>query len=306
VRHLLARYPVPAFIDAAWMRRDEAAELYREWFVRIGRGESIRGAERPIRLTRRIAHHFLRAPDEYGIEQALRWGQIHALGGDRRLVEAILGTRLGDDFARDEFWITVIRFFIENPMLDQCHVGPIVDYLHEQRFVPQEVFVAPGVRERRGPPQPNLSMKRRSPQALLRQVESWHRELARTGAGGAAQWERSPIGEFELETGVQDRNLRVWRIRELLSGTELIAEGRAMRHCVASYARYCAAGHCSIWAMEVHGFEGVEKRQTIEVRAGLVVQCRGRFNRPPDEQERQILLRWAEREGLRLSGFLSR
>jgi hypothetical protein len=304
VRHLLSQYPVPALLDAAWLRRDEAAEGYRQWFIRIGQGESIRGTQSPIQLTKRIVHHFLQAPEEYGIEQALRWGQIHALGGDSRLVEAILGTRVGDGFEREEFWITVIRFFIENPSLDRNQIGPIVDYLYEQRFAPREVFVAPGVREQRGPLQPNLSMKGRSLRALLREVERWHRELARTGASGAARWQRSAIGEFELETGVRRRNLRVWRIRELLSAAELRAEGRTMRHCVASYARSCAAGQCSIWAMELHGFEGIEKRQTIEVRGDLIVQCRGRFNRGPTDREREILVRWAQQEGLQLSGFL--
>jgi len=306
LRHLLTRYPVPGFMDAAWLRQEAAAQRYREWFVRIGRGDGIRGTESPIRLTKRIVHHFLQAPEEYGIEQALRWGQIHALGGDRRLVEAVLGTHIGDGFDHDDFWITVIRFFIANPTLELRHVGPIVDYLHDQRSVPQEVFVAPGVRERRGPLQPNLSMKGRSVRTLLRLVERWHRELARTGAGGPLQWQRSPIGEFELETGIRSKNLRVWRIRELLSRAELIAEGRAMRHCVASYARTCAGGQCSIWAMELHGFEGIEKRRTIEVRDDLIVQCRGRFNELPNDQERQILVRWAEQEGLQLSGFVRR
>jgi hypothetical protein len=303
-RHLLAEYPVPAFLDAAWLRRDPAGTGYRDWFVRIGRGENVRDAESPIRLTNRLLHHFLRAPETYGIEQALRWGQVHALGGDLRLVESLLGTRIGDQFEHEEFWVTVIRFFIEHPWLERRHVGPIVDYLHNERFAEQEVFIAPGVRERRGPRQPNLTMKGRAVQTLLRQVERWHRELAGMGAGGAAEWEHSAIGEFELETGVRGKNLRIWRIRELLSAAALAAEGRAMRHCVASYARSCASGSCSIWAMEVHAFEGVQKRQTIEVRGDTIVQCRGRFNALPNDQERQILLRWAELERLQVSRFV--
>lgn len=303
-RHLLTEYPVPGFLDAAWLRCDDIGAGYRSWFVRIGRGENIRDAESPVPLTNRLLHHFLRAPEAYGIEQALRWGQVHSLGGDARLVEALLGTRIGDRFDHEAFWVSVIRFFIEHPWLDRRHVGPIVDYLHNERFAEQEVFVAPGVRERRGPPQPNLSMRGRSVETLLRQVERWHRELARSGAAGGAQWEHSAIGEFELETGIRGKNLRVWRIRELLSAAALSAEGRAMRHCVASYSGSCASGHSSIWAMEVHGFEGVEKRQTIEVRGDTIVQCRGRFNKLPSDQERQMLVRWAEQESLQLSRFV--
>ena len=53
--------------------------------------------------------------------------------------------------------------------------------------------------------------------------------------------------------------------------------------------------------MEIHGFEGIEKRQTVEVnRGGVIVQSRGRFNRLPKEKEFGILQRWAKQEGLRV------
>lgn len=289
-RYLVSRYPVPAFLDAAWLRRDDDAERYREWFLRIGAGENLRHADAPIPLTNRIVHHFLRAPEHYSVEQALRWGQIHALGGDRVLVQAVVATRLGARFEHEEFWADVLGFFVRNPQLDRVHVGPVVDYLHDQRFVAQDVFVARGVRRRLPPPQPNLSMKGRSAPALLRQVERWHRSLARGSSGTG--WERSGIGELDFETGVRGKNLRVWRIRELLSSAELRREGAVMRHCVASYAGSCAAGSCSIWTLELWSFDGVQKRQTIEVSPNrVIVQCRGRFNKPPNAQERQILTR---------------
>jgi hypothetical protein len=110
----------------------------------------------------------------------------------------------------------------------------------------------------------------------------------------------------ELNGGLELAALAEERIRELLSAGELTAEGRALRHCVASYASACASGACSIWTMELHGFEGVQKRQTIEVRGDLVVQCRGRFNKLPSEQEREILARWAQQEGLVIASYIRR
>lgn len=304
-RHLMARFPVPGFLDAAWLRSDADAERYREWFRCIGAGENLRRAEAPVPLTNRIVHHFLRAPEHVSIEQAIRWGQIFALGGDRRLVDAVLGSRIGERFADEEFWISVIRFFVAHPQLDRRHVGPIVDYLQDQRFETRDVFIARGLRAQLPPAQPNLSMKGRSTDSLLRQVDRWHRALARTGPGASRRWERSGIGEFELETGVRGRDLRVWRIRELLSAAELRHEGSVLRHCVASYAGACAAGRSSIWTLERWGFEGVRKHQTIEVNAHrVIVQSRGRFNQPPTAQERQILARWAEQEELQVGRFL--
>ncbi len=311
LRHLVARYPVPAFMDAAWLRWDECAERYRDWFLLIGSGGNIRRSPAPLRLTKRTVHHFLGAPEFYSIEQALRRGQILALGGDVRLVEAVNGTRLGRGFENEDFWITVLHFFVNHPELDRAQVGPVVEYLQSQRFESSLEFVARGVRERRPPPQPNLSMQGRTVTSLLREVEEWHRELGRALPGGGGSWERSGIGELDLETGARSRDLRVWRIRELLSARELAAEGHAMRHCVALYARYCQAGSCSIWTMELHGFDEVRgrgfvrKHLTIRVsRQGVIAEVRGRGNRLPTPEENEILVHWARQEGLEVSRFL--
>ena len=128
------------------------------------------------------------------------------------MAQAIIGTRLGQSFENEEFWSTVVLFFVRNPMLDPAHVGPIVDYIHHQKYVPQQVVLPGGEVEERPPAQPNFSMKSRSIPKLLRGVEEWHEELARQvrepeEAEGSAQsgkkrrprivmWEHSSIGEF--------------------------------------------------------------------------------------------------------------
>lgn len=303
VRHLFARYPVPGFMDQAWFRSEQGSERFRDWFIQLGAGRNIRTLETPIPLTKLMAHHFLEAPDDYAIEAALRWGQVHGLGGGARLTAALLGTRIGQDFRENEFWTSVIRFFVANPLLDRTHVGPIIDYLHAQKFATREVVVGPGRVEVRLPPQPGLTMRGRTPDALLAQVERWHRELGRASSVETLYFHRSGVKELELKVGKQGESL--WRIRELLTGAELVAEGRAMRHCVASYARSCADGHTSIWAMELHAKAGVEKRQTIEVtRERVIVQCRGRQNRLPTSAEFDVVKEWARLAGLTLSPYV--
>jgi len=64
-------------------------------------------------------------------------------------------------------------------------------------------------------------MARRLAASLLAQVERWHRGLRRIG--GFVEWPRSGIEAFELETGQESKNLRVWRIRELPSSADLLA-----------------------------------------------------------------------------------
>ena len=111
--------------------------------------------------------------------------------------------------------------------------------------------------------------------------------------------------ETGSETGTRGKNMRVWRIRELLSAAALAAEGRAMRHCVASYLQSCAAGHVSIWSMTLTTKDGIERQQTVEVtRQRVIVQSRGKRNRKASDRERGVLRRWAAREGLTISRYV--
>lgn len=309
LRHLFAKHDdVPLFLDAVWFAGQNAeAEERREWYVHIGRGKNIRTCNLPIPLTKKMAHHFMRAPRDVTIAEALRWGQVHGLGGDELLARAIFGTRLTESFKHDDFWSTVIRWFVANPMLDRSHVGPIVDYLHYQRFVPEQNYTAPGVRQEGVPPQPRLSMKGRTPEGVLRRVNEWHRKLANNNRYQVRQWQSIGIEGFEyLEGSEKNRSLKCWTIRELLSSNALQTEGRQMKHCVATYAASCARGHCSIWTMEVESQMGVSKAVTIEVRnsARLICQVRGKANRLATEKERRIIQRWAEVAGLRVASYV--
>ncbi len=100
--------------------------------------------------------------------------------------------------------------------------------------------------------------------------------------------------------------LKIWTLTELLSTKALVAEGRKMKHCVATYAHSCASGACSIWTLEVETFEGRAKVLTVEVqnRARLICQARGKCNMRPGEEHRGILRRWAENAGLHLANYV--
>ena len=306
-RHLFCEWPVPAFMDSVWFKGNSPEAVRQQrWFRHIGRGENIRTADLPLALTKRMAHHFMQAPADFTAEAALRWGQIHGLGGTERLVRTLVGSRIGTTFEQDEFWTTVFQFFIANPMLDLAHVGPMVDFIYEQRFVPQAVFVAPDVMERGAPLQPNFTMKGRTPASLLRQVEAWHRGLAKIRQP-KADWPASGIAGFEFIEGTErGGNLKIWSITELLSTKALVAEGRKMKHCVATYAHSCSAGACSIWTLEVETFEGASKILTIEVvnARRTISQARGKCNMLPGDKHRSIMRRWAEQAGLMLPNYV--
>ncbi len=304
IRHLVARFPVPEFMDAAWFRNEPGSRRLREWYLHIASGKNIRTARTPIPLTSKMAHCFLQAPDSYEIEAAFLWGQVHALGGDAVLTHALLGSRNGYLFTNNDFWISVIRFFVANPLLDRRHVGPVMDYLNAQKFQSRTVTGEDGTGTVIPPPQPNMQMRGRTAGTLLAQVDKWHLELGRTKGVESLRFKPSGIKEMAFQTGGKDA-LVLWSIRELQSTADLVAEGKAMRHCVASYARSCANGNCSIWALELDRRMGVEKSQTIEVtKQGVIVQCRGKLNRLPTAVELKIVQRWAEAAGLMVSPYV--
>ena len=69
-------------MDAVWFIEDgEEARRQQDWFSHIGAGQNMRTAEVPTELSKKMAHHFLQAPEHYTIEEALRYGQIKGQGG---------------------------------------------------------------------------------------------------------------------------------------------------------------------------------------------------------------------------------
>lgn len=182
-RHLLADYDIPVCMDTAWFRgMDDEAEQQQEWFIHIGIGKNIRKAAIPLNYSKQMAHTFIsHAPENYTIEAALRWAQVIGIGGDDHLADAVIGSRLGEQFHDEPFWESVLHFFINIPMLDPVHVGPIVDYIHHQRYVGQTQINPEGTVEHLDPLEPNLTMKARTPDSILRRVEVWHRGLSKEG-----------------------------------------------------------------------------------------------------------------------------
>lgn len=313
LRYLLARYEVPVFLDEAWLRNDRGAHRFRDWFIHIGRGHNIRTAKTPYPMTKMIAHHFVNAPHNVSIEGALMLADIKSLGGGPRLAASLMATRLGQSIEKDAdrraFWLSVYRFFIANPMLDLRHAGPIVDFLSYQKFETQEVMVGPGQVEIRPPPQPNLSMSRRAPESLLRQVENWHGELRVQRASDKRFWKASRISSFNARTGPADRpeDQVHWTVSELLSGQDLIDEGRRMKHCVATYAESCIRGSISIWSLKQR--RGVQDRSDLLLTIAIdakrnMVEARGFRNRWPTAQEKGVLEAWMRKAELKPGPYL--
>ncbi|WP_417385827.1 PcfJ domain-containing protein [Gimesia sp.] len=304
LRHLFVNYQMPLFFDSVWLAEytPHCAD-WRDWYLEVGRGTNIRHCDLPIPYTKKMAHHFMRAPCNLSVLQAIRWGQIRGMGGDARLARMVLATRLSIGFSRDELWSALIQWLILHPPLELSQLRQIVDYLIDQRYgiLPEEF-------DGETAPIHEYSLKGRTYQSLLRDVSEWHRDQENRKRIPEYEWEPSGIPEFDYRDEVQgDQSGKRWVIRELLNSYELDTEGNHMNHCVGTYVSSCVDGDCSIWSMQIELEKGFKKAITIEVRKqpSLICEVRGKANRLPNQRERSVLRRWAEEAGLKFSSFHS-
>ena len=290
--HLLAAYPVPHCLSAAWFEEDrEEAATQQQWYRHVGRGQNIRTADGlPFAPTKRTAHTFMTSPDAYPPPLVtLRMAQIRAMARDVKIPrlwaisthERIRGRMNAD------FWTSIIHFLLNNPMLERSYIGPFIDYIHytkfENRRIPQpdgSVRIAP-------PLHPNFAIKGRSIDKLVREVDDWHEQLSGEEYDYVEEWQPSGIGEFVLTEDNEALNARIrWTIQELHTSALLQLEGRMMHHCVGSYARRCMSGEASVWSLRSRKDEEKSEHYhvlTIAVDNGKrqVTQARGKFNLEP-------------------------
>jgi hypothetical protein len=297
LRHLFTKYKIPAFLDSLWFKTIEDSSTKNHfWFIYVCSGKNITTCSDFMKyypMTKKIAHYFMQAPNDFTIKQAYSYGKFISLGATMRLVKALIPTKLAFSFNNDEeFKNSIVKFFIANPMLDYSQIGPIIDYIWNQKYEVQRGGQGRVV-------QPNFSMTGRTVESLLRQVEHWHKQLTKV-KGGKVSWEHSSISDFVLEEG-SEKNTKTWVIRELLNSKELIEEGRVMRHCVASYASSCSVGSNFIWSLSLND----EKLLTIEVsKLRRVGQIRGFANRMAAQKEKSIISQWAKKENLIFEKFI--
>ncbi|MDB5325434.1 MAG: hypothetical protein JWM57_1003, partial [Phycisphaerales bacterium] len=230
-----------------------------------------------------------------------------ALGVEASAVHAVLGSRLGRSFGNEQqeaFWLTVLGFFARHPMIDTQQIGPICDFLYEQKFTPTGAVLVNGIYEPGPPQQPGLSMAGRDPATLVAQVQQWHRGLARArsrGVYGTLVWAPCGVPGMVRTEGADRHQPRIFRVEELLSGVELRAEGAAMHHCVATYAWSCQQRRSAIFSVRIDH----QRLLTVEVdlRSMTVVQVRGRLNETATPIGERVVRIWSTQAALQIGTY---
>ncbi|WP_430411137.1 PcfJ domain-containing protein [Kordia sp.] len=289
-RHCFAKYDVPAFMFEAW---SDSNRKYMMWFIDLGCGLSVKNLSKvPVRLTKKGAHYFLQAPANYTIEMALRRAQALAFGTDEIVADRIACSALSrNNFANEGFWETVIQFFMRQSMLDFNKMGEIIDYL---------TFSIQQDRE--------YTIKGRTITSLTRQSDEWHvaQAIHEVNTRELYTWEPSISSSLIAKTK-EKTNVKRYRLFELCSSKELIAEGRKMNHCVASYARSCCVKVTSIFTLRCASFLKTEETlATIEVdlRSKTIVQAKARYNKPISAVAKKIMKDWATHHDLNIGKWL--
>lgn len=297
-------YDVPKFMNKVW---EEKNLTHIDWFIKLGNGTNIKKCNKlPVKLTNRQAHLFKLAPEEYSVNDAFRYAQIISLGGDELTTKAILGTKMAYDFeeSKSEFIESVIRYFINNPMLDKEQYGSIVDYVFHQKY---ERVLDPATNTMKIA-QPNLTMKDRNPLTLLKEVDAWHRKLNKEAAEIAklkysnyAKWTSCGIPGKEIV-----KENVIFSIIELKDRSALVEEGARLHHCVSSYTASCATKKSAIYSLRYKhtGNQSLSDTSLITIEINLaekrIIQLRGLRNK---RMAHPYIDEWAKSVGLTISTY---
>jgi hypothetical protein len=294
--HLFARYAMPPFLWSAFFARQGRAVLV-DVALHVAAGGSLFAAVKsglmPVPLTRRMCHEVLLRGGESQFLDIVRRVQVREVGGNRSLLGAWLSSQAGGclhDRDGEAFWQTVLAWLGANPMLPASQVGPLVDFIAMRRHQDR-----------------TFTIRGRTVLGLLRRMQDWHGTLARGGDVRRCTFAPSGFGAMDLDRSRKNadggRLTEVWHFREVLDSKTLADEGRAMGHCVYSYADSIERGECSIWTLSLEDGTGHWRRLTLEVRndARRIVQARGRFNKMPHALDLIALRAWADRNRLEIA-----
>jgi hypothetical protein len=312
-RHLFARYPVAEHLEQIWLDCSglEPGEtvLRKRWYIVAARGGSLYREGASAWLSRKEVHAFLNPPPGLGFDAAIWQAIACSYSNDPGIVLRIARSRIAQT-PRVElgFWREVVRFFCTHPARVE-EMDDFRDYLADCH--------------RRNP---EFGLKGRTLASLSRQMREWRRDLeaiarieaarrraeaaqarargqALAGeAAGDGSWPGAAITDWSWIPAVKDRSRREeYLVIQLRTAADLVAETRAMHHCVASYAAKCIAGHASIWSLRRRAAGNTDRLLTIEVdRQHRAIQVRGFANRTPRIEERKLLERWAVARGIDL------
>ncbi|HEY1050896.1 MAG TPA: PcfJ domain-containing protein [Prosthecobacter sp.] len=306
LRHLLARYPVPEFLDSVWLIWGGLEHFERNCWCALGFGRSLRKtAGFPVSVSSRVLHAALAAGEGGSLSEAIWHAQLQCLGVPPVLREAVLGSRVPKELGHHGLWARLVAKFAAGPDATAASFALVEDMLvaveahhgaaqvEQLLHLPLAALIRHAVKFVRRLMQTNGHVLTEEQVRLMAEKK----ELSRIAA---TCWKPMLGSEwFESRCG-HAHGKATWRVEELCTVAALKAEGQAMRHCVAGYVRRCRQGSSAIFSLRhlARGVEGSVHAQpvaTIEVHPATrkIVQIRAQANRPVNNTVTRIVWEWA-------------
>ena len=281
--YLFCKYPVPDFLYKTLYETRNTQHV--NWLVHLGNGGRVKDLKQiPIPFTQKMGHYFLQANPEFTIIEALRWAQVKGLNGQDKLAEKIAYSWMGSKpYEHEVFWESFLQLLVNGGMFNLEKVTELIDFVREEKRA-NVAYV----------------LKGRTLSSLMRQSDKWHNKFGHFKENQA--WNSCGISGFELAR----KNEQIV-LHQLTESKWLAQEGKTMKHCVGSYAFYCAKGKSAIFSVRKYA-DGVllDTLATIEVNIALqrIVQAKAKMNKMISDEARKVMELWAAKELLAISPHL--
>lgn len=302
LRHLLARYEVPGFLDSAWLIPGSLLHFERDCWCALGFGRSLREVNGfPRSISNRVLHQALVGNEGKSLAEAVWKAQLRQVRASPVLHAAVMSSRVPLELHHHGLWLRLVARFTGAGEAAASHFAILADSLVT-------------VDAHRGPEQVERLMALPLDD-LIRHCNRFVSELlSSNGHLLTAEQVRAAAEKAQLSKMVAStwtpllggESLRAghvttpWRIDELCSLTSLKQEGLAMSHCVAGYARRCKEGSSAIFSLrhcetDAAGATRAVSYATIEVHPSTrkIVQIRASRNKPVNNSCQRMIHEWA-------------
>ncbi len=297
VRHLFAKYDVPACMTSLWF--DTENKVARSWFIDVGQGKNASKLNHfPVPITKKEAHYFVKAPAKLTFIEAIRFGQAKAIGATTNFANNLIQTDLGKFlYPKEEFWKEVIAFLVRNnPTATVYQLEIVVEYIWSQKFARIWGENAQGQVIQKNPSDPNFDLKGKTWDSLWRRAFEWFKVV------GFARRVPQEWSHFVIENNyIKAPTGQCFVFEQLLTKQELFEEGKKMNHCVGSYTDACKTSRAAIFSMQ-NVLSKTDSLVTIEVnpKTRKIIQANRRFNYSPSYAEMEIIKEWAKQNDLKI------
>ena len=310
LRHLLARYPVPRFMDAAWFVKGPLEHFERDCWCALGFGQSLRKVPGfPASVSNRVLHLTLGRERAASLPSAIWETQMDLLQATPILRREVLASGIIHELYRHGLWTRLLEKFVAGP-----------EAAARQWTVVTQALTVADAEGRAGQVEGLLKLPLSQ---LIQHSVRWVTQLLKANghlltekdvqrAVAKAELSRLTssrwppfLGNQPVQKNAKPGAVNPWQMEELCTVHDLQAEGKVMKHCVAGYAHRCKQGHSAIFSLrryetDATGQTDLKSYATLEVRVSnrKIVQIKAWANRPVNGAVMSMIQQWASSNGV--------